>query len=436
MSNRTATPDRASQRGKAARRGGPSGRLVVGEYVGQAAADAAQAVRRAGLRPGLDRSFGCEAELIGLDRRPGAGGGQRAGAQRDGDAVCRGARERAGGAGHRRARESERPSGVSVGGSWRGRGSAGRGCERAGESGPADASRAVPCACEQVFDLPPAPVPADRGSSGRGASPVAQVPAAQAWGSPGDRARRMARRSARKSPRSEARSELSHEEFVVHVDDVFAGRAGGPPAWRRVYPRRRAAAGARRRAACPCVAGRASAAGQGRGAGLAVWAMVGFASALDGQHARTPTASVISRRRPACRDAYDRGVRPSVRAERKDSPPGAAIAARSARLSCISARGGGVQHRRVGRGGRRAEAEGAGARAAASTAAAHSPRRPPASAPPAPASGTDARGAVLAVRLSIKHTKEVRPVMALTFRRAARPSRKQETRPGCSPSVL
>ena len=39
---------------------------MVGEYVGQLAADAAQAVRRAGLKPGLDRSFGCEPELLGL----------------------------------------------------------------------------------------------------------------------------------------------------------------------------------------------------------------------------------------------------------------------------------------------------------------------------------------------------------------------------------
>src|ERR1700686_2245700 len=76
MSDRTVTPARGSQRAKTARRGSPSGRLVVGEYVGQAAGDAAQAVRRAGLRPGLARSFGCEAELIGLvvAQEPAAGG--------------------------------------------------------------------------------------------------------------------------------------------------------------------------------------------------------------------------------------------------------------------------------------------------------------------------------------------------------------------------
>ena len=31
--------------------------------------------------------------------------------------------------------------------------------------------------------------------------------------------------------------ELAHDEFVVHADDVFAGRAG--ISWRRVYPARR-----------------------------------------------------------------------------------------------------------------------------------------------------------------------------------------------------
>jgi hypothetical protein len=41
------------------------GRVRVGDYVGSAAAQAAQAVRRAGLRPGLERQFRCETELIG-----------------------------------------------------------------------------------------------------------------------------------------------------------------------------------------------------------------------------------------------------------------------------------------------------------------------------------------------------------------------------------
>src|SRR5208337_2940004 len=66
MTDRTASSGRVVERAKSTRRGGPSGRQAVGDYVGQPAGDAAQAVRRAGLRPGLDRSFGCAEELIGL----------------------------------------------------------------------------------------------------------------------------------------------------------------------------------------------------------------------------------------------------------------------------------------------------------------------------------------------------------------------------------
>jgi hypothetical protein len=72
MSENITTPAKS----RSARRGrGPAGLLTVGDYVGKAAADAAQAVRRAGLRPGLDRSFGCAAELAGLvvEQEPAAG---------------------------------------------------------------------------------------------------------------------------------------------------------------------------------------------------------------------------------------------------------------------------------------------------------------------------------------------------------------------------
>jgi beta-lactam-binding protein with PASTA domain len=50
-------------------------RLVVAKYVGHDAADAAVAIRRAGLRPGLERSFGCEPETLGqvVAQEPPAG---------------------------------------------------------------------------------------------------------------------------------------------------------------------------------------------------------------------------------------------------------------------------------------------------------------------------------------------------------------------------
>jgi hypothetical protein len=62
VSNTIAAP---SQPGQRAKRGGPAGRQLVGEYVGEPAGQAAQAVRRSGLRPGLDRSFDCAPELVG-----------------------------------------------------------------------------------------------------------------------------------------------------------------------------------------------------------------------------------------------------------------------------------------------------------------------------------------------------------------------------------
>ena len=49
-----------------AARARPVGRVRVGNYVGQPAGEAARSLRRAGLKPGLDRSFGCEPGLMGL----------------------------------------------------------------------------------------------------------------------------------------------------------------------------------------------------------------------------------------------------------------------------------------------------------------------------------------------------------------------------------
>lgn len=66
MSNTATAPAASSGEGKAGGRGKPPGRLVVGDYVGVPAAQAAQSVRRAGLTPGVDRSLGCEPALIGV----------------------------------------------------------------------------------------------------------------------------------------------------------------------------------------------------------------------------------------------------------------------------------------------------------------------------------------------------------------------------------
>jgi PASTA domain len=74
MNATTAMPARTAEHGTEGQRGKPRG-LVVNEYVGQTAADAATSIRRAGLRPGLERSLGCDPELVGqvIAQEPPAG---------------------------------------------------------------------------------------------------------------------------------------------------------------------------------------------------------------------------------------------------------------------------------------------------------------------------------------------------------------------------
>lgn len=49
-----------------ASRAGSRGAVIVGDYLGAPAAQAARAVRRVGLRPGLDRQFGGDPQTVGL----------------------------------------------------------------------------------------------------------------------------------------------------------------------------------------------------------------------------------------------------------------------------------------------------------------------------------------------------------------------------------
>lgn len=384
MNDRTVTPARGTQRAKTARRGGPSGRLVVGEYVGQAAGDAAQAVRRAGLRPGLDRSFGCEAELTGLvvAQEPAAGGDLarngmvtlyvaapgNAPIDEDTDAP-----ETLGELPPSAPAAPAAPAQADV-------------AQFDAPSAPAGARRprkpGLAGRAAHVFDPPPAPVPPERGGAGEApAAPVARAAPARAWVSraPVDvPAPRDGEEPCEGVLDERGEDDLLHDEFVVHADDVLAGRAGWPARWRRVYPRRRTAG---------ALAGgwgvRAWLAGHPRlvkaaGAGLAVWAVVGLAAGLDGHHARTPTASVISPgdRHTGTRTAGARGrafapspgtVRPAVRSPRAHT-----------RL-----RHGGAPRRRPAPAPARAAAarpEGAGLQVAPP------PPRPTPAAPPTPAS--------------------------------------------------
>ncbi len=311
MTDRTASSGRAVERAKSARRGGPSGRQAVGDYVGQPAGDSAQAVRRAGLRPGLDRSFGCAEELIGLvvAQEPTAAsslarngmvtlyvaapGGEPIDEGTDAAQVESGGREPA-------AVEAEQAEAASAPARVRRRK---RGRARRAAS---------------VVDAPPAPAPADRASASELPTVLLAQPAVEPpseWqpepggpdGEPLDD----------EAPEELGEEAAADEEFVVHVEDVLAGRSG-PVRWRGVYPRPRAL---RELGAGRSVRGwlrEHRLAGTAVGAAILLWAIiVGFASALDGQHSHTPARSAITRsERPATKhrtQASKRAPAPSSR---------------------------------------------------------------------------------------------------------------------------
>ena len=298
MTDRTASAGRAVERAKSARRGGSSGRQAVGDYVGQPAGDAAQAVRRAGLRPGLDRSFGCAGELVGLvvAQEPAAGGSlarngmvtlyvgapgsEPVGDETDAAQIEGGGREPAALV----QAEAEQVEAASAPGRVRRRR---RGLAR----------RAAP-----ALDAPPAPALPDRASASEAPTVVLAQPAVEPpweWqaepGGPDGEPRDD------EAPEELGEEGLSQDEFVVHVEDVLAGRSG-PARWRGVYPRGRAAGelGAGRGVRAWLRGHRL--AGSAVGAAVLLWAIVAFASALDGQHSHAPAATAITRsERPAVR---------------------------------------------------------------------------------------------------------------------------------------
>ena len=313
MTDRTASAGRAVERAKSARRGGPSGRQAVGDYVGQPAGDAAQAVRRAGLRPGLDRSFGCAEELIGLvvAQEPTTGsslarngmvtlyvaapGSEPIDEGTDAAQVESGGLEPAAVA----FVEAEQAETASAPAQVRRR--------RRGR-----ARRAAP-----VVDAPPAPAPPDRASASELPTVVLAQPSVEPpWEFQREPGGPDGEPLGDEAPEELGEKAAADEEFVVHVEDVLAGRSG-PVRWRGVYPRPRAL---RELGAGRGVRGwlrEHRLAGTAVGAAILLWAIVGFASALDGQHSHTPARSAITRsERPATRhrtQAAKRAPAPSSR---------------------------------------------------------------------------------------------------------------------------
>lgn len=296
MTDRTATPARTTKRAQGVRPGGPSGRLAVGEYVGQAAADAAQAVRRAGLRPGLDRSFGCESELIGQvvaqDPFPGSDLARNGmvmlfvaapGVASVDDGIDAPPAE-----GLDAAPPAPSPQAVMP--------QADAPPARARPRRPRKTGLAA--RAPQVFGTPTAPLPPDRALAGEAQTRLLEAAPTQAWASTTDIHAATAPDGAEHGeevPDDRGDDELSHDEFVVHVDDLFAGRASRRPhTWRRVYPRERTtrAPGGDRRVRAwlsehPWLVTTASAM-------LAMSLVLGVAVTLASHPARMHRASVVS----------------------------------------------------------------------------------------------------------------------------------------------
>lgn len=311
MSERTAVPERVSRRAKPARRGGGVGSQPVDDYVGQPAGDAAQAVRRAGLRPGLDRSFGCPEELIGLvvAQDPAAGSDlarngmvtlyvAASGVQPAADTAIE---VTAGGQPDELAAAKPIEPSPSASPATPARTPATR------RKKPGQARRTtVPQA-----DTPP-PVAAIEET---GVADLHQPPVTAAdtgWpaedDAPGDASLEndLARETGERDP---------PEDLVMQVEDVLAGR-GGPPDWRRVHTQRggtaargqnaparlRAWLGAHRLAGALAVA-------------LALWIILSVAVPFDRGRARSsPSSALAAKARP--RTALHGGVEP-----RPPAPP-------------------------------------------------------------------------------------------------------------------
>jgi hypothetical protein len=231
MNARSATPARAAEYG-AARRRKPLGRLLVSDYVGQTAAVAAQAIRRAGLRPGLERSLGCEPELVGqvVAQDPPSGSELARNAMLTLYVAAPGPASADEGASEPPAppfepmpsAEAEQAFTVE---------------NRAQRAKPRSRRRRKPRPTEtrpRVFDTSPTTVQLDTDLALVVPTMFTDSDPTEELRSHGEIPSRAMRDGVLDD---EAAEERSDDAFVVDVDDVFAGRAG--VSWRRAYPSRR-----------------------------------------------------------------------------------------------------------------------------------------------------------------------------------------------------
>ena len=192
MSEIETASNRAAPESKAPRRGPPAAHLVAGDYVGQQASVAAQAIRRMDLRPGLERSFDDDAPVgavLGQDPAPG-------------ESVARG------------GMVTLYVAAPSAGASGK-------------PPGPPDGQQitapvVIPAADSLGAASSQAPAPTRRSRKpGLAGSAAAQEPDLVPAPQPLLR-----------------REEDTDEELVAHTNDVFSGRTTELPAWHRAYSRR------------------------------------------------------------------------------------------------------------------------------------------------------------------------------------------------------
>jgi hypothetical protein len=240
MNARTATPARPAEGGAEGRRAKPQGRLLVSEYIGQPAVVAAQAIRRTGLRPGLERSPSSDPELVGqvLAQEPPAG-----------SELARNAMVTLYVAAPRAVPVDETPDPQPARESavW---------SPVTAQASPPDRRDQHPKARQRrrrkpglaerpsgAIDTSPAPLrlgadPAPAASVLTDADPTEESISHQETPSPAAEDRGLLDQVL-----DEPTEELSYDAFVACANDVFAGRAG--VSWRRVYPTRRLLASSR-----------------------------------------------------------------------------------------------------------------------------------------------------------------------------------------------
>jgi PASTA domain len=250
--NKPASTPPATQLRRDGRGDARRGQLVVADYLGQSAAQAAQAIRRSGLRPALERSLGCEPELIGqiVAQEPSAGSELARNAM---VTLYVGAPKVT--AGEELPDPTPAPS-VEDNGSLAAGASVVAPANHPNRSQEAHLkvrSRRKPGLARGTalgaFDAPPSAVGRDVSGAGEHPAALEEEPI-HTWLDTAENSAPVAPRptvGAQYTDVAELTGVLDEEQLIALADDIFAGRTG--VSWRRVYPTRSRVTRTRTRAA-------------------------------------------------------------------------------------------------------------------------------------------------------------------------------------------